>query len=236
MNILPAIEVPTYTLELPSTKQLITYRPYLVREEKVLLIALETEDPDAMQLAIGDIVKGCIISDIKFNELTMYDVEYLFLMIRAKSVGEKATVFAGCDAEECEEVAKLEVDFMDIVIANNNDDKQFRYDLGGGIIIDMGHPNMGDKALLKGIPEDDIVISTVASSIDTIYYNDEVYTVSTIPLEEVVEFLGSMNTKQFGPLLDVVLDQPYVQYKKDWKCKCGYENHVEYNGLVDFFI
>jgi hypothetical protein len=236
MNILPTIAVPTYTLELPSTKKPIEYRPYLVKEEKILLMALESEDGEQMQKAISEIVKTCLITSVNYDELTMYDVEYIFITIRSKSVGETSNIMVHCDNIECENIRKYTVNFDDIVIANEKE-KKMQFDLGGGIIIDMRHPRMGDKKILAEIPEEDIIIATVAAGIETIYHHEEVHDTTNLPLEEVVDFLGNMNTQQFGPLLDVILDQPFVQYTDNWKCsKCGHDNTVEYNGLIDFFI
>jgi len=234
MNILPTIEVPTYTTKIPSTGQTINYRPYLVKEEKILLIALESEDYNQVIDAINDIVITCLDNKFKLDDLTVFDIEYLFIKIRAKAVGETTKIGYRCETEGCEEITEVNVNFDDVVVSGLDDIKK-QYDLGNGLIIDMALPKASGVHSLTDVEPDDIVITSVANLIETIYHNEEIYDATKIPLPEVIEFLGNLNTTQFNPLLDSVLTIPHIEYDVKWKCKCGTDNEINYSSLSDFF-
>ena len=234
MNILPTIEVPEYSLVVPSSNKNIKYRPYLVKEEKILLIALESKDETQIENAINNIVLSCT-QNITLDDLTVFDLEYIFVKIRAISVGETAELGYKCGAEGCDIVTNVKVNFNDIKVVGL-EDNNMRHDLGDGLIIDFKYPSIADKEIFKDIDDDDIIITSVANSIDTIYYGDEIYNTKTIELSEVIEFLGNLNTTQFNPLLAGVLTMPHINYDIKWVCKCGEENQISYNSLSDFFI
>jgi rubrerythrin len=199
------------------------------------MIALESEDSDQIENAIIKIVNTCIIDEINTNDLSMVDIEYLFLKIRSKSVGETINIIDPCANEECDEEAKVKINLEDIVIENK--DINNRIDLGDNLIIDMKTPTVKDREQLKNIEDDDTIIATVAASLETIYYGEDIYDMNTVPLNDTIEFLGNLNTKQFAPLLENLFEQPYVTYKNKWTCKkCGHVNERNYNGLIDFFI
>jgi hypothetical protein len=207
----------------------------LVKEEKVLLLALESEDPDQIENAINATVLNCIPDNIKLEDLTIFDLEYIFVKIRAKSVGETSDLTYTCLKEDCEEKTKVKVNFDDIKVINLNE-SDMRKDLGDQLIIDLKYPSVGDRQKFENIKDEDILVTSVALSIKTIYYKDEIYDTNTISLEEVIEFLGNMNTNQFNPLLASLLSTPHINYDIEWKCKCGEENKIGYNSLADFFI
>lgn len=236
MTILPKIDVPTYQLKIPTTGKTIQYRPYLVKEEKILLIALEADDNNQIETAIIDVVQTCVGDTVNVRDLCMADLEYIFLKIRAVSVGEKTKIISTCSAENCNEEATLTID-LDKLEVSIPDNKDLRFDLGDNLIIDMKYPSISDRSILQSIDDDDIVVNTVAVSLKTIYYGEDIYDMSTVSHEEAVEFLGNLNVSQFAPLLDSLFKQPSVTYKTNWKCnECGNDNKIEYKGLIDFFI
>jgi hypothetical protein len=135
---LPTIEVPKYNLTIPSNGTNIRYRPYLVKEEKILLMSLESQDDKMIDKAIKDTVSTCIIDDIDINRLTNYDVEFLFLNIRSKSVGEKVKILDPCDNEECDEEPTITIDLDKIKVKNLNKIKENnRFNIGSNLIIDI---------------------------------------------------------------------------------------------------
>jgi hypothetical protein len=236
---LPTIEVPKYSLTIPSNGNNIRYRPYLVKEEKILLMALESQDDKMIDTAIKDTVTTCIVDDIDINELTNYDVEFLFLNIRSKSVGEKVKIIDPCDNEECDEEATITIDLDKIKVKNLNKIKENnRFKIGTNLIIDIKPLTLYDTDLLIDIPTEDSLVATVAASIDIIYDGDEIFKTETIPLNELMEFVNNMNLEQFNPILSRILnDRGYVAYEHEWICnKCGEKNTREYKGLSDFFI
>jgi len=235
MNILPKIEVPQYSTKIPSSNKTITYRPYLVKEEKVLLIALESEDYEQISNAINNIVLECTNNTISLDELTIFDIEYLFVKIRAKAVGETIDLTYKCQAEECEKTKEIKVNFDDVKVVGL-EETNMRHDLGNGLIIDLKYPSVSSKDALKDVDDEDIIIYSVANLIDTIYHGDESYSSKDISIDEIVEFLGNMNTTQFNPLLGSIVTMPHIEYNIEWKCTCGHDNKISYASLADFFI
>lgn len=234
MNILPKIDVPTYSTTIPSTGKKIAYRPYLVKEEKVLLIALESNDNNQISGAINNIVLECTDNKVSLDDLTVFDLEFLFIKIRSKSVGETTDLEFICGAEGCDQTTRIKVDFNDIRVEGLEKEK-LRHDLGNGLIIDMKYPDAKSKDLLNDVDDNDILVTSVAGLIKTIYYNDEIFNAKEVSLEEKIEFLGNLNTAQFAPLLNSVITMPHIQYDVKWKCKCGEENELRYTSLADFF-
>ena len=137
MSILPKIEVPHYTMVVPSTNEKVTYRPYLVKEEKVLMIALESSDPEQISSAMEHIIEVCVDTDT--SALTSYDVEYLFLKLRSVSVGAKIEMYRGCD--ECDFKKNLViVDLDKIEVRNKKEQEELRIELTDNVIVDINYP------------------------------------------------------------------------------------------------
>ncbi len=235
MNILPTIELPQYNLKVPSSGKNITYRPYLVKEEKILLMALESNDSTQIVDAINNIVLECTQGNIQLDDLTIFDVEYIFIKIRAKSVGETIEMEYYCTDENCKETTPVKVNFdnVEVVGLENND---MRYDLGNKLIIDLKYPSSNSRQTLEGVDDKDIIVTSVANMIKTIYYGDDIYDATNISLDEIVEFLGNLNITQFNPLIGAAISIPHINYDIEWKCKCGFENKISYTSLRDFFI
>jgi len=232
MNVLPKMAVPSYKVTVPSLNKEVTYRPYLVKEEKVLYIALESADVNQIQQAVIDTIDECVDLPVKAKTLPTYDIEYLYLMLRAKSVGEVIKLNRVCD--ECGHVNELEVNLEQVSIEKPERDETIK--LTEDFIIKMKEMNIAE------VPEQlqderDHVIASVYKSIDKIYYKDETFYASDFKNEELQEFVYSLTTGQFQKLVDYVLASPYIKHNQLHKChKCGHESDVEFQGLLDFFI
>ena len=137
---LPKLEVPTYQCELPSTGQTIKYRPFLVKEEKVLLVAMESEAEQQIQQAIVDLLKGCIVSRLKVEKLAMFDLEYLFLMIRSKSVGEELELKVTC-TDDNETQVDVAIDLNEIKVVKPDDHSDSVY-INDDITVKMKYPSL----------------------------------------------------------------------------------------------
>ena len=197
---LPKISTPTYELNLPSTGKKVQYRPFLVREEKLLVLALETEDPKDITTAMKTVIKNCIQTrGVKVETLPTFDIEYLFLNIRGKSVGEEIEVNIICPDDEVTTVpVTLLIDDIKIQKSKEHNSK---IDLGNSLIMEMKYPSL--EQFIKNnfdFSEEnqmDQSFELIASCIDKIYNEDEVWSTADVTKKEVVDFLEQMNSRQF---------------------------------------
>ena len=197
---LPKIATPTYELELPSTGETIQYRPFLVKEEKVLVIALESEDTKQITTAIKTVIKNCIkTKGIKVDTLPTFDIEYLFLNIRGKSVGEEIEVNIICpDDGETEVPVTIDIDTIQI---QKNDEHTNKIKLDDDIMMVMKYPSL-DQFIKNNFDFNDKNVmdqsfDLIASCIESICTEEDVWATADCTKKEVNEFLESMNSSQF---------------------------------------
>ena len=197
---LPKIATPTYTLELPSLEKEVNYRPFLVKEEKLLVLALESEDNKQITTAIKTVIKNCISTKgIKVETLPTFDIEYLFLNIRGKSVGEELEVNIICPDDEVTEVP-ITID-LDEIQVKKSEDHSNRIQIDSKIMMEMKYPSL-DQFIKNNFDfkegnQMDQSFDLIASCIDKIYTEDEVWSTADCTKKEVKEFLESMNSSQF---------------------------------------
>ena len=237
--VLPKIATPTYELELPSTGQTIKYRPFLVKEEKLLVLALESEDTKQITTAIKTVIKNCIeTKGIKVETLPTFDIEYLFLNIRGKSVGEEIEVNLFCPDDEVTTVpVKINVD--DIKVQKNPDHtKQIKVD--DSIMMEMKYPSL-DQFIknnfdLSADSTMDQSFDLIASCIDKIYTEDEVWAAADVSKKEILEFLEQMNSTQFKDIEKFFETMPKLSHKVTVKNpNTEVENKIVLEGLTSFF-
>jgi|SaaInlStandDraft_5_1057022.scaffolds.fasta_scaffold37046_2 hypothetical protein len=230
MNTLPKIATPTFRLTIPSTSKEVIYRPYLVKEEKILMMAIETGDEGQMTDAIAEIIKSCFNGIDDVNKLTPYDIEYLFVNLRSKSVGEGITMNMECD--ECGNVSEQAIDLNKIVIKNV--ENSTTVEIAEGISIEMRYPKMHEHFEVNTT---ELLIEGVTSLIDTIYHGSESYPTKDVSRKDLDEFVEGLTADQFSKLVEIVAEMPYISYDMKYKCgKCGHINEIEFKGLADFFI
>ena len=236
---LPKISTPTYELELPSTGQTIKYRPFLVREEKLLVIALESEDTKQITNAIKTVIKNCIeTKNIKVEALPTFDIEYLFLNIRGKSVGEEIEVNIICpDDGETQVPVKINVD--DIKVQKNSEHtKQIKLD--DSIMMEMKYPSL-DQFIKSNFDLNtnntmDQSFELIGSCIDKIYTEEEVWSTSDVTKKELTEFLDQMNSNQFKEIEKFFETMPKLSHKiKITNPVTEVESEVTLEGLSSFF-
>ena len=197
---LPKIATPTYELELPSTGDTVTYRPFLVKEEKVLVIALESEDNKQITNAIKAVLKSCVLTKgIKVEKLPTFDIEYLFLNIRGKSVGEEIEVNIICPDDETTQVP-VTIDLDDIEV-QKSDEHTNKVKVDDDIMMEMAYPSL-DQFIKNNFDFDEKnamaqSFELIATCIDKIYTQDEVWAAADCTKKEINEFLESMNSTQF---------------------------------------
>lgn len=236
---LPKISAPTYFLTLLSTGKEIKYRPFLVREEKLLVLALESEDSKQITEAIKTVLKNCIETrGIKVETLPTFDIEYLFLNIRGKSVGEEIEVNVICPDDEVTTVpVKINIDEIEVQKFDGHDKK---IKLDDKIYLEMRYPSL-DQFIknnfdLNATDDMDQAFELIGSCIDKIYTEDEVWATSDVTKKELQEFLDQMNSSQFKLIEKFFETMPKLSHTiKIKNPKTKVESEVTIEGLTSFF-
>ena len=236
---LPKIVAPTYTLELPSTGQEISYRPFLVKEEKVLVIALESEDNKQITNAIKTVIKNCISTKgIKVETLPTFDIEYLFLNIRGKSVGEEIEVNVICPDDEVTQVP-VTIDLDDIQV-QKSDEHTNKIKLDNTLMMEMKYPSL-DEFIKNNFDFNDEnsmdqSFNLIASCVNNIFSEDEVWAAEDCTKKEIKEFLEQMNSAQFKDIEKFFETMPKLSHTiKITNPKTKVESEVVLEGLASFF-
>ena len=236
---LPKISTPTYELELPSTGETIQYRPFLVKEEKLLVIALESEDTKQITTAIKTVIKNCILTkNVKVEALPTFDIEYLFLNIRGKSVGEELEVNIICpDDGETQVPVKINLDDIQV---QKNEEHTNRIKLDSNIMMEMKYPSL-DQFIKNNFDFNDKnamdqSFELIGSCIDKIFTEDEVWSAADVTKKELSEFLESMNSSQFKDIEKFFETMPKLSHTiKVKNPKTEIESDVVLEGLASFF-
>ena len=237
---LPKIATPTYELELPSTGQSIKYRPFLVKEEKVLVIALESEDNKQITTAIKAVLKSCILTKgVKVESLPTFDIEYLFLNIRGKSVGEELEVNVMCpDDNETQVPVTINLDEIEVQKDENHSNK---IKIDDSIMMELKYPSL-DQFIKNNFDFNDKnamdqSFELIASCIDKVYTEDEVWATADCTKKEVKEFLESMNSQQFKEIEAFFESMPKLSHTINvTNPNTKVESEVTLEGLASFFV
>jgi len=236
---LPKIATPTYELELPSTGQSINYRPFLVKEEKLLVLALESENTKEITTAIKNVIKSCIqTKGIKVDTLPTFDIEFLFLNIRGKSVGEEIEVNIICpDDEETQVPVTINLDDIGV---QKNDTHSNQIKLDKDLMMELKYPSL-EQFIKNNFDFDDAnamdqSFDLIAACIDKIYTADEVWAVADCTKKEVKEFLEQMNSSQFKEIEKFFETMPKLSHTvKVTNPKTKVKSDVVLEGLASFF-
>jgi len=236
---LPKIATPTYELELPSSGELIRYRPFLVKEEKVLVIALESEDTKQITTAIKAVLKSCVLTKgIKVETLPTFDIEFLFLNIRGKSVGEELEVNVICpDDEKTQVPVTINLDDIQVQKSDNHDNK---IKLDDNIMMELKYPSL-DQFIKNNFEFDEKnamqqSFDLIASCIDKIYTEEEVWATADCTKKEMGEFLESMNSTQFKGIEKFFETMPKLSHTiKVTNPNTKKKSEVVLEGLASFF-
>ena len=236
---LPKIATPTYELELPSNGKTIQYRPFLVKEEKLLVIALESEDTKQITTAIKAVIKACIKSKgVKVEALPTFDIEYLFLNIRGKSVGEELDVNIICPDDEKTQV-KVQINLDDIK-CHHTEGHTNKIELEGGLMMEMKYPSL-DQFIKSNFDMNeknqmDQSFDLIASCIDKVYSEEEVWATEDCTKKELKDFLESMNSAQFKEIEKLFESMPKLSHTiKVTNPETEIDSDVTLEGLAAFF-
>jgi hypothetical protein len=237
---LPKISTPTYELELPSNKKKIKYRPFLVREEKILIMALESENTKQISDAIVQVLKDCILTrGIKINELATFDIEYLFLNIRAKSVGETVEVNVTCP-DDGETMVPMEIAIDDIKVQKEEEHSNI-IKLDDRLSMKLKYPSMNQfiESNFEVSDSDmgvDQSLRMITTCVDIIYDSEESWSASDCTKKELTDFIEQLNTKQFKEIENFFTTMPKLSHKVNVKNpNTGVESEVVLEGLASFF-
>ena len=236
---LPKVSTPTYELELPSTGQTIEYRPFLVREEKLLVLSLESEDMKEITKAIKTVIKSCIkTKNIKVESLPTFDIEYLFLNIRGKSVGEQVEVKITAP-DDGETPIDVTINIDDIKV-KKNDKHTNKIKIDDNLIMEMKYPSL-DQFIKSNFDFSegnniDQSFDMIADCVDKIYNQEEVWSTADVTKKEVVEFLEQLNTMKFKEIEHFFDTMPRLSHEVKVKNpKTKVESTVVLEGLASFF-
>ena len=236
---LPKIATPTYELDLPSTGKSIKYRPFLVKEEKVLVIALESEDTKQITNAIKAVLKNCVLTKgVKVETLPTFDIEYLFLNIRGKSVGEELEVNIVCP-DDGETNVPIFINLDDIQV-EKDDDHTNQIKLDDDLMMEMKYPSL-EQFIKNNFDfqegnQMDQSFELIATCIDKIYNEDEVWATADCTKKEVKEFLESMNSSQFKEIEKFFESMPKLKHTIEiTNPKTKVKSEVVLEGLASFF-
>ena len=234
---LPTMDLPTYELEVPSTKKKIKIRPFLVKEEKVLLLALESDNEKNIKDAVLALLKNCIQSRIKVENLSTFDLEYIFLNIRAVSVGEMVEILVTCrDDEETQIKYNLNLTDVEVIFPEGHTNKIMLTEETGVV---MKYPSF--DRFVEGqfsnteVPEDE-VLKIIAESIDQIFQGEEVFDESTTSQKEFLQFVESLTNSQMTKIQEFFETAPRLEHTfKVTNPNTGVESEYVLRGLQSFF-
>jgi hypothetical protein len=244
---LPKIDVPLFELMLPSTGQPVKYRPFLVKEQKILLLALEGDNVKETVQAMRQIVSNCVMSEeVDVEKLPTFDLEYIFLKLRAKSIGEvvelnmRHATGLNSKGDECDATTVFKLNLMDVEVQKTIEHQdKFVLDEKTGLGIKFKYPtpdldlleNTEDKSQLE------IATEAMLNSIEFIFDNENVYKKEDYTKQELSEFIDSMTQDQFAMCGKFFETMPKLKHTIKWKCKgCGCEDELTLEGLTSFFV
>jgi hypothetical protein len=224
-----------YTTKIPSTGKEVKFRPFLIKEEKILLIAMESQDQKIIINAIGDTVNSCMIEDIDIFEMPIFDLEYLFLQIRSKSVGETSSVNIGC--KSCNHKNEVIIPIDDIKVTNPKTDKNIK--LNDEITLSMQYPSLNDILKTNALDNNTEIernMETFYACLEAVETEEERFMVKDEPHEEIVNFVESLTSSQFEKIKKFVDSIPSLRHTLKFNCEsCDTENTRILQGTNDFF-
>jgi len=235
---LPIMKTPLYTTTIPSTKKEVQFRPFLVKEEKALLLAQQSEDPKVMVNTLKSIINDCLVEKIDVDDLAIFDFEYLFTQIRSKSVGEIVELLFLCDTcddEKAKANVSLDISEFKVDIPETHSNKIELFD-DVGVVMKYPSIDVLDKFESAGKGDVDSIFEVVSSCVDYIYTNEELFYIKDQTKQEVTEFLENLTQQQFGRIEEFFAKMPKMSQKIEYDCPvCGKHHEKTMEGLQSFF-
>jgi hypothetical protein len=234
---LPMMKTPLYSVKIPSTEQKVTFRPFLVREEKALLLAQQSESVEVMTSTLKEIIQSCVKDKINVDSLAVFDVEYLFTQIRAKSVGETVDLIftcIHCDQEKNKVKLPIDLTTIDVVRDPEHTNNIHLFDECGVI---MHYPNLETFKKADGKEEDiNAIMEVIIDCIDSIYDGDEVFYAKEQTRQELEDFIMNLSKEQFDKIEQFFVSIPKFKKDIEFDCPaCGAHNKTTLEGTASFF-
>jgi hypothetical protein len=237
---LPKLDVPIYEVNLISTGKTIRFRPFLVKEQKLLLMAQQSEDNKETVNVVKQILKNCIVDEIDVDNLATFDVEYIFLNLRARSVNDVVDLQYKCNnvinEKQCGSIEKFKINLLEIKpTLSERHDKKIQLTDKVGVV--MKYPTFEMISNLGNKDEDEIFMILLANCIDYIYDEEKTYRTKDYSAQELAEFIDNMQQKELSKIQDFFDSSPKLNKELNFKCqKCDYEETINLEGLQNFFI
>jgi len=238
---LPKIDTPVYDITLPLSGKNIKFRPFLVKEQKNLMMALEADDSDTIEKNIRQVLINCTIDeDVNFDELPVVDIEYYFLNLRARSIGEVVDLKYRCnnevDDKECGNIMETNMNILDIKTDRTAEDSVIP--LTDEIFIKLNYPKFGSIRHFSDVKDlTELAIGMIADSIEYIFDGDQYYYANETSKKELISFIESLNHSQFSKIEEFFDNLPKLNKALNIKCsKCGFDHVIYVEGLEDFFV
>lgn len=241
---LPKLDVPIYETSLVSNGQLIRFRPFLVKEQKLFLMANESEDSKEIVNVIKQVLKNCILDEVDVDSLSTFDIEYLFLQLRARSVGEIANLKFSCNnlvpdkegEKKCGNLVSIDVNLLE-VNAEKNPDHTNKIQITENVGIVMKYPTFNSVDILNLNTDNmDQILDVIVGCIDFIYDSDQVYYAKDTSKKELVEFIENMKQSDLEKISSFFNTLPKVKKEVEFNCsKCGYKENIILEGVQSFF-
>lgn len=232
---LPILNTPKYYVELPLSKKTVEYRPFLVKEEKILLMALESQDQKQIMNAMRDIIDACTFGKIESRDLPVAELEFLFLKLRSKSVGENSHIGLACKSCSGKNEVDVNLEEIKLTVPGDITTKIMLTDTVGLI---MKFPTSDDVLRSIDSNKSDVenTYAVIIASIDKIFDTENVHDAATQSKQELQDFIESLNKQQFEKIKVFFNNLPKLKHELDYQCtKCGSINHVVLEGLESFF-
>lgn len=233
---LPVIDTPRYTATIPSTGKKFTFRTFLVGEEKILMLALESQSQESIVNAIKNIISTCTFQKVDPSSLTTFDLEFMFLKLRSKSVGETVTLKLKC--EKCDKPTEVEID-LDSIQVDMTKVPSNKIKLTEKVGVIMKWPTIDvitDLASKSEKEQRDMVYDVIISCIESVYDEKSIHSASDQTKEEMVAFIESLNSEQLGRVQNYIEAMPKLQHQAEFTCAhCKEKNSILVKGLQNFF-
>ena len=239
---LPKLDAPTYRLELPLSKNKIEFRPFFVKEQRNLLMAIESGESETIQKSVKDILTNCTITpNVDIGSLPIVDVEYYFINLRARSVSEIVETRYRCnnevDGKKCNSIMEKDINLLDVKVENNSTMDPL-IQLTDKISVKLRYPDfsyVGDSLKYDNVNE--LTFNMIAKSIEYIYDGEQYYYTKEVSQQEILEFVEQLSQTQFEKIETFFSDLPRLKQNIEMDCKkCGFHHELEVEGLESFFI
>lgn len=242
---LPKLDVPIYTVNLISSGKPVRFRPFLVKEQKLFLMASESNDGNEMVRTIRQVLKNCILDDVDVDSLATFDLEWLFMNLRARSVEEVVDLTYKCNNivkdengqdGKCNGVVGFKLNLLEIEPTKNSNHKN-KIQITENLGIAFKYPTFEMIQKYEKMNESDVIIRILTDCIDYIYDKDNVYYAKDTPKNELEEFIDSLQQKDLEKFKEFFDTMPEIKKDVHFKCpKCSYEEDITIKGMQNFFV